>query len=551
MKEICLNDPDKKLFLNTSKGKNEIAEIFYHVKMLTYEQRPNYGFIRTKLEELMTKEYFKISYINNTMLYDLPDKYYTNKTESPTKELEANLGKSSKNVINSSLTNTNNLINFPFATAFENYSNLLDSSISKNNILNSTGSRKLLYNMKHNNNDTNFNNINNLNQAMTNELLNPNRLSLFNTANNGNQMTRKKRKRDEMPCTDWIGGDEGLHEMFKKDPSVNNLNPNIAMNNLPPLNQIPTPFNSNPNTNQIFIINQFNKGNMTDLEKCLLNYLIPKPNINVNVSNNYQTSIPNEPLGAKVAPTTPTGNTKDGINNADKLLINNIKEKLKPTATPLTPNSKQPQTFQQEQIPSLNLNNIPNMNPGNPYGMNALFSNNLLHVPNNNMLNNNMLFTDPNSMLVNNLANMTGQNPLYNNINNTLNSLNNISSADIYKNLIKLYETSPAMSNNVDFSKLNYGYSDMNNINKLLTSNLEAYSNIFNNNKNFNIIEQLKQNMGNYNHLLNEYFVNSYRAANTSINPTINNPIPPQVLPTNVQKRRVKLFKIEKQGNNK
>jgi hypothetical protein len=557
MKEICLADPEKKLFLGTSKGKREIVEIFAHIKLLTYEQRPDYAFIRSRLESLMTKEYIKINNMSgNYLLYDERN---LRQTDSPTKDL----GKTSKNVVNSSFTNSNNNIILPFPTAFDNYSNLLDNSMHKNNFLNNSSSRKMFYGMKQN--DPNLN-ISNFNFGLQNDLLgNNNKLS--QTSNN--QMTKRKRKRDEIVNNFGLLNDPG-YDLFRKDqtiPDMNNITNNIPFNNN--MNQIPI---SNPNAqNQIFIINQFNKTNMTDLEKCLLNFLIPKTNMNAMPGDYYQAFGEEAPNIESVK----SPNYKEtNINNADKLLINNIKEKLKPVNIKASANSPTPINNINPNLS--NINNVPMTNYSHPMTTPMFPQSNLFNCPNNNLnlLNSgsNQLFPDMN-VLINNFTNMTNPNQLYSTFSQAFNNINNFTNMDIFNNILKLYETATVGSNNnVELNKLNYGYPD---INKLLASNIEG-SNILNNNS---ILDQLKQNIGCYSQLVNDLFVSSNKLSNNNISNSNNKnlqqipqmpqtpqqtqqipqmPQTPQQIQQipivnsnkSVQKKNVKIFKIEKSTKN-
>jgi hypothetical protein len=557
MKEICLADPEKKLFLNTSKGKREILEIFIHIKSLTYEQRPDYALIRTRLEELVTKEYYKLNYINPTV--PETEKLTDN---SPSKEHGC---KSSKGVVNSSFTNSQNII-FPFQTAFDGFSNLPDNNNSNKNIIN-TMNRKLFNGMKQN--DLNISNF-------CFGLQNDYRLSLFNGTSN--QMTKRKRKRDEGANLQFYNED-GVNELFKKEednniPLISNLTPTLPFNNnnLAMTNNIPIP---NPNAqNQIFIINQFNKNNMTDLEKCLLNYLIPQGGN--NVPGTYYQPVDGE---AMIQPTK-TNNKDNNINNADKLLINNIKNKLKPiggggdqpkfsettqksnlnqlNANPMSSlNSMSGLPNMSNQvgvnnmsnincIPNLtntpNLNNIgsnmPNMSNMNamngmngmncmnsmngmngmnsllnlPYNMNLFNTSANLMNPNNNInaLLSNPIYADPN-VLINNFTGMTNPNHLLNFNQNTFNNLNN--SMDLLKNFLKLNEPG------VDMNKYNYGFTDY--------LGNDGLNSMFNN----TMLDQLKQNVGSYNQVLNDLMANNRRSN------------PQQVKDV---KSKVKLFNVEK-----
>ena len=63
VKENCINDPEKNLFLTTTKDKKEISDILNYIKSLKYESKPNYNYIYEKLYILRNKEiqicYFK------------------------------------------------------------------------------------------------------------------------------------------------------------------------------------------------------------------------------------------------------------------------------------------------------------------------------------------------------------------------------------------------------------------------------------------------------------------------------------------------------------
>ena len=48
----CLSNPEKFLWTTTTKNFMPLKEIFYHIKSLKYEDRPNYCFIKDKLIEI-------------------------------------------------------------------------------------------------------------------------------------------------------------------------------------------------------------------------------------------------------------------------------------------------------------------------------------------------------------------------------------------------------------------------------------------------------------------------------------------------------------------
>ncbi|TNV83274.1 hypothetical protein FGO68_gene1889 [Halteria grandinella] len=61
IKMRCLSHPEQFLWTTTTKFMPQVAEIFYHIKSLQYEDCPNYEFVRTKLREIkffgMNKQY--------------------------------------------------------------------------------------------------------------------------------------------------------------------------------------------------------------------------------------------------------------------------------------------------------------------------------------------------------------------------------------------------------------------------------------------------------------------------------------------------------------
>jgi len=57
-----LLNPEKNLFLSTTKDKTEICEILNHLKNLKYEDRPDYEFIYNRIREMRSKELTRIFY---------------------------------------------------------------------------------------------------------------------------------------------------------------------------------------------------------------------------------------------------------------------------------------------------------------------------------------------------------------------------------------------------------------------------------------------------------------------------------------------------------
>jgi len=54
IKTDCLNNPEEKLWIVT-KDIQEVKNIFYHIKGLTYKDKPNYHFIRDQLRSILTR----------------------------------------------------------------------------------------------------------------------------------------------------------------------------------------------------------------------------------------------------------------------------------------------------------------------------------------------------------------------------------------------------------------------------------------------------------------------------------------------------------------
>lgn len=418
VKEICLHDPEKKLFLGTSKGKKEISEILTHLKTLKYEDRPNYYFIKMKINELRFAELKKL----NGIFLDIPSIKELYHSFNNTNVMGTNINNSTN------MSNVNNITNLNQMNSLGNINNLnnitnslnnLNSLPGINNLSNSLNSIKQNYfnantypynlfsqlasnmnsqmsinipdfsNLNGYNNNFGFNNnfmntgLNNLNHPLFNNLglsnfsndnftnaniLNPNlglqnnfmnssnndymeyarnfylnlekfiasysqqiqlpennmpfftdfsnnnnnnnncsipnlnlntmNIPLLNTlTNNLNNLTKKKRKREE--------SDEGIHTKSNVSPAEDSPLSNNLTNQMPTTQAAPTNINTNQQ-NQIFIINQFNKNNLTELENKLLDYLLK------NKENK--------------ALKTPTNDYN--INSDDRLLINSIKKNL-------------------------------------------------------------------------------------------------------------------------------------------------------------------------------------------------------------------------------
>ena len=54
IKTECLNNPEEKLWIAT-KDIVEVKHIFYHLKNLSYKDKPNYAFIKANLKSILNK----------------------------------------------------------------------------------------------------------------------------------------------------------------------------------------------------------------------------------------------------------------------------------------------------------------------------------------------------------------------------------------------------------------------------------------------------------------------------------------------------------------
>ena len=119
---MCLLNPEKYLFLTTSKDKVEIINILDHIKTLKYEDRPNYEFIQNKLKDMRNKEFARIfqkkftNGLNNAFFNDFEklQKYYDESNINLNYILnnvninnQGNFQKNSKNLTNENLNNFN------------------------------------------------------------------------------------------------------------------------------------------------------------------------------------------------------------------------------------------------------------------------------------------------------------------------------------------------------------------------------------------------------------------------------------------------------------
>lgn len=59
IKAKCMADPERYLWKTTTRGMEEIREIFYSISRLRYSDRPDYDFIRGQLYSLLQKEELK------------------------------------------------------------------------------------------------------------------------------------------------------------------------------------------------------------------------------------------------------------------------------------------------------------------------------------------------------------------------------------------------------------------------------------------------------------------------------------------------------------
>jgi hypothetical protein len=230
VKEECLANPDKKLLITTTKGKKEILELLNHIKSLAYIDRPNYNFIRTKLNELKIQEISKFKKMYDGCTLMNPGCNLSNINQ---------LGNLSNWNNTGNLNNISNLNNFNFqgnlnnqnlpnynpdgtfnnlaAGQFANYDSNINKLILFNNIKN-LGNLTNLSNMN-NFNNLNINDINNINNLNTNLGNNLNNLNVrTKSINNSNLNYEFPIVREESPS--------------KENYFLNNLmmNNNLLMN---------------------------------------------------------------------------------------------------------------------------------------------------------------------------------------------------------------------------------------------------------------------------------------------------------------------------------
>jgi hypothetical protein len=232
-------------------------------------------------------------------LHEFPEKLLKSTDQSNLYEMAKSY---SKNIASFPYTNLlfNNFNMYDNMNLFANY---MDPNIKQM----MTGFNMPGFNDNFMNYNYGFNNFSNYNMNSYYDLLK--QMDMFNPQINNN-MTGKKRGRDDgNDIINLLEDAVGIN----RNPKNQNTTPPIN----PIINPIPTINSMGPTNqqNQIFIINQFNKNKMTDLEKTLLDMLIPKP---VN----------------QLIPSKRTDNKPSGVNIDDKNLINNIKQNLKPINKP-------------------------------------------------------------------------------------------------------------------------------------------------------------------------------------------------------------------------
>jgi serine/threonine protein kinase len=183
VKEECLANPEKKLLLTTTKGKKEILDLLNHIKSLAYADRPNYNFIRTKLNELKMQEIskFKKMYNSSTLMNsgcNLDNLNNLNNLGNLNNLNNINNLNSLNNLNNFNLQgnlNNQNLPNYNPDGSFNNVAGCQFPNFSNNNInklmfLNNIGNFGNLTNLSNMNNINNMNNLNNLNLNSLNNL---------------------------------------------------------------------------------------------------------------------------------------------------------------------------------------------------------------------------------------------------------------------------------------------------------------------------------------------------------------------------------------------
>lgn len=445
VKEECLANPDKKLLITTTKGKKEILELLNHIKSLAYIDRPNYNFIRTKLNELKIQEISKFKKMYDGCTLMNPGCNLSNINQ---------LGNLSNWNNTGNLNNISNLNNFNFqgnlnnqnlpnynpdgtfnnlaAGQFANYDSNINKLILFNNIKN-LGNLTNLSNMN-NFNNLNINDINNINNLNTNLGNNLNNLNVrTKSINNSNLNYEFPIVREESPS--------------KENYFLNNLmmNNNLLMNKNT---------NSNlENDNKYFMNTKNLSQNILKLSELQQGGSIPNSGNFVNESN-LQGSNANAHQNTRKIPISNSNSnnlastSNNYIDSMKQIYLESLLSNLNNTMNPMIDvinNQKKLNNMTTNLNFDENFNNLQN-----------------LYTYNNNSNNLNPFNPFPDIYTLTNLAYMNGNNigknfsnyNQFNGINslnpfNNLNNLGNINNMTGISNLISNLPAQSSTNNNI------------------------------------------------------------------------------------------------------
>jgi hypothetical protein len=466
---MCLNDPEKKLFLNSTKNKPEIVEIFKHIKSLTYDDRPNYNFIKIHLDSLRAQELIKNSSLNimmnsnNMLFYDcvkktIDDNNVDKRNNSKKKTNKHSIITNSNNDNRSNFTSPMNGFLLPEINNMSNLdnsgSNLVESLLLKYNLIQE---ENLCKNLK----PTNSNN----------------KLSLFSSnnkkQNNGEEkvLNRKRVREEELENKEEIN----FNQEKKSELEYQLLN--ILMSR----------HNTNKNTDY-------------NLKKLQANLVVKENNNNNNI--------------------VPKKEIKSGPLVDDKLLITGIRNKLtkKNSTTNITTDNKEIKIENKNKETEKINNNINNINVNNVNNLNNLNNQNQLRQQENNInptninINfNNIDNNDNTNKLLNDLKLLNSFiDPLYNypllNRMNQMKMINDLNSTPFNNN------NNINFSPNFLFGNVYYNLSNNNGLNPMLNNlQMSQMNNNMNNNMNqmSNNMNQRNNNMNNMNNNINIPFLNT------------------------------------------
>jgi hypothetical protein len=68
IKEVCIKDPENKLWSTETSDLPEIKDIYHHINELEYKDQPNYDFIRKKLKLIFERSQYAEHSLSMTQL---------------------------------------------------------------------------------------------------------------------------------------------------------------------------------------------------------------------------------------------------------------------------------------------------------------------------------------------------------------------------------------------------------------------------------------------------------------------------------------------------